>query len=305
MSGRFPVPRKGFGALFRLLGQSDEVVSQTRFFPLTPIVAYLAAARGRRIAIVDHGSGHFRFASPVLDALSIGYEHGITAALALVRPRYFGVSAASVQWLRHFGIRSATVLPNGIDMRETPLPARSAEDYGNPTVLYAGRLIPEKGVRELIAGFCLWRERSGRRGTLRVAGEGSLQTEVAATAGADPGVIFLGKLAPARVAEELDRAHILINPSNYPEGLPTVLLEAGRAALAVISTPNGGSAELIDGAQTGWLIERGTPVAIADALDEIVSQPLEALRRGRNLYGVVAERHSWPSIVSQYAKATS
>jgi hypothetical protein len=87
MSGRFPLPRKGFGALFGVLGACDDVISQTRFFPLTAIVAYLAAARGRRIAIVDHGSGHFRYASPLLDALSIAYEHAITIALALVRPR--------------------------------------------------------------------------------------------------------------------------------------------------------------------------------------------------------------------------
>ena len=35
---------------------------------------------------------------------------------------------------------------------------------------------------------------------------------------------------------------MLVNPSNYPEGLPTILLEAGAAALPVISTPRGGSA---------------------------------------------------------------
>jgi glycosyltransferase involved in cell wall biosynthesis len=190
-------------------------------------------------------------------------------------------------------------------MRETALPSRSADDYASPTVLYAGRLIPEKGVRELIVGFRLWRKRSGRDCRLRIAGEGPLEAEVVTAAQADSHVAFLGKLSPARVAEELDGAQILVNPSNYPEGLPTILLEAGRAALPVISTPNGGSAELIDGAQTGWLIERGTPDAIACALDEIVAQPLEALRRGRNLYDVVAERHSWPSIVSQYASATS
>jgi glycosyltransferase involved in cell wall biosynthesis len=301
MSGRFPVPRKGFGALFRLLGESDEIMSQTRFFPLTTVVAYVAAAHGKRIAIVDHGSGHFRFASPILDALSIAYEHAVTLALALVRPRYFGISGASVRWLRHFGIKRAGVLPNGIDPRDAALPVRSADDYRNPTIFFAGRLIPEKGMRELLAGFRLWRERSGREGRLVIAGEGSLEGEIAAAAAADPQVTFLGKITPARVAEELDRAQILVNPSNYPEGLPTLLLEAGRAALPVISTPNGGSGELIDGKETGWLIERGTPDAIANALDEVVERPLEALRRGRNLCDVVAQRHSWPSIVSQYA----
>ena len=299
MNGRFPLPYKGFGALWRQLGDADEVLAQTRFFALTPLVAVLAATRGKRIAILDHGSGHFRFRSRVLDALSIAYEHAVTAFLCALRPQFFGISGASVRWLRHFGIRAAGVLPNGIELRQTPLPVRSEDDYSHPAIFYGGRLLPEKGVRELIDGFRRWR-RGGGDGALRIAGEGPLEVEVRAAASQDERITFLGKLAPEGVADELDRAHVLVNPSNYPEGLPTLLLEAGRAALPVISTPSGGSGELIDGRETGWLIERGAPESIAAALAAVAGAPAEALRRGRNLCDVVARRHSWPSILARY-----
>jgi glycosyltransferase involved in cell wall biosynthesis len=69
------------------------------------------------------------------------------------------------------------------------------------------------------------------------------------------------------------QATVLVNPSNYPEGLPTILLEAGLCGLAVISTPAGGAVEIVSDGETGLLIEHGEPVRIAEALQKLDTTP--------------------------------
>jgi glycosyltransferase involved in cell wall biosynthesis len=179
------------------------------------------------------------------------------------------------------------------------MPARDVSAFAKPIIFYAGRLFPEKGVIELVdavEGLAL----SGQPIELRVAGRGPLSSLLQSRAVKSEVLTYLGSITPGEVAAELDRATVLANPSNCYEGLPTVLLEAGAAALPVISTRRGGSSEVIRDGSTGWLIDEGNAGCIASGLADVVSQPKEAIRRGAELFGLVQERYTWPSIVRKF-----
>jgi glycosyltransferase involved in cell wall biosynthesis len=292
----FPIPIQGTRLVAEFL-HCDVVIAQTRFFLTSLAAAILARSWGGRICVVEHGSGPLRSVSLFTLATS-AYERAITAALKCFSPKFFAVSDASADWLRHFGINDARVLPNGIAPRATR-PLRDVSAFAKPIVLYAGRLFPEKGVIELVDAveeLAL----SGQPIELRVAGRGPLSSLLRSRAVKSEVLTYLGSITPGEVAAELDRATVLANPSNCYEGLPTVLLEAGAAALPVISTRRGGSSEVIRDGSTGWLLDEGTVECIASCLADVVSQPKEANRRGAELFKLVQERYTWPSIVRQF-----
>ena len=122
--------------------------------------------------MVDHGSGPLRVSPRPLALASLVYERVATAALKRLSARFFGVSRASTDWLREFGIFDAEIVPNGIAPRPV-VPTRNRDTFDQPTVFFAGRLLPEKGVRELVDAVELL-VREGNNVRLRIAGEGPL-----------------------------------------------------------------------------------------------------------------------------------
>jgi glycosyltransferase involved in cell wall biosynthesis len=230
---------------------------------------------------------------------SLAYEHAATAALKRLAARFFAVSAASANWLRRFGIANAPVLPNSVASLATPPHQQVLGNRKKSVVFYAGRLLAEKGVLELVDGVELLAER-GYAVEVRIAGEGPLAETLRRRAASSSRVIYLGRVAHSIVEKELSDATVFVNPSKLPEGSPTVLLEAGLAALPVISTPFGGSAELIHHGHTGWIIPSSDAESIAAALTDVISHPEEASRRGMALFRYEQENYTWPSTVRRF-----
>lgn len=121
--------------------------------------------------------------------------------------------------------------------------------------LYVGRLSHEKGILQLLQQ---WPDRP----RLKVAGSGPLEAEVTAAAG--PSVELLGQVTSERVRELLAGAKGLVFPSVWPEGLPTVYLEALAAGTPVLASPESVVGRLVAEQGTG-LVHRGM---LADDLAE-------------------------------------
>jgi glycosyltransferase involved in cell wall biosynthesis len=235
-----------------------------------------------------------------LASASLVYERAATVALKRLSARFFAVSRASANWLSSFGIRDARLVPNGTVPRQE-MPLRDRNVFKTPTIFFAGRLLPEKGLSELIEAVGSLVD-EGLDITLRIAGEGPLSGRIEARARASPFLTYLGRISSNDVARELDRASIFVNASQLPEGLPTILLEAGTAALPVVSTPFGGSSELISDGRTGWLINTAGVTAIAEGIRSVVRQPDEALRRGMALFRSIQRTYVWPIIVNNFLR---
>jgi glycosyltransferase involved in cell wall biosynthesis len=136
-------------------------------------------------------------------------------------------------------------------------------------VLYVGRLVAEKGLRELLdaAGRL-----HGSRPRLQLAlvGEGPLRTELQALASATGvPVHFAGAQPPAEVARWMAASNLVTLPS-YSEGHPNVLVEALACGRPVVATPVGGIPEVVD-ASSGLLV----PVRDAAALATGLTQALQ------------------------------
>lgn len=112
-------------------------------------------------------------------------------------------------------------------------------------VLYVGRLVAEKGLRELVQAMQELRK-SRPRAELVLVGDGPLREELCALA-RDPAqnLRLVGAQAAAEVAQWMAACNLLALPS-YSEGHPNVLVEALACGRPVVSTPVGGVPEVVD-----------------------------------------------------------
>jgi len=165
----------------------------------------------------------------------------------------------------HWGI-SPALLP--ADIRERR-PARR--------LLYAGQLIPEKGVHTAIAALGYFAgEAEFATITLTIAGGGrNLEYEKALRAlpaqlGIGERVQFLGKI-PRETLSSIYREHdILVFPSEWEEPFAITPLEAMAAGLVVVGTLTGGSGELFRDRETAMTFATGDAKDCARAIRELV-----------------------------------
>ncbi len=123
-------------------------------------------------------------------------------------------------------------------------------DHDGGYWLYVGRLSEEKGILPVVRDWPAGLE-------LKVAGSGPLEDQVRAAAG--PGVQMLGQVPNAEVRRLLASARGLVFPSLWPEGLPTIYLEALAAGTPVLAAPQSIVGRLVAEEGTG-LVAQGRVV---------------------------------------------
>lgn len=141
-------------------------------------------------------------------------------------------------------------------------------------ILYAGRLVPLKGLPRLLDAVAILERREPGRWQLALAGHGSeelkLRGQVDAL-GLRDSTVFLGSLGPAEVARWMNGADLLCLPSET-EGRPNAILEALSCGCPVVATPVGGIPEIVRPG-CGILVRHEGPEALAGALSAAAARP--------------------------------
>jgi len=162
-------------------------------------------------------------------------------------------------------------------------------------ITYMGRLIDSKGVLDLIKVLARLVE-TGRDVVLVVAGQGPL-TEAMAKRAAEQRLVERVRLLGWRdrdyVAELMFLTDVLVLPSTYREGLPTVLIEAGAARKPVVAYRNRGSDDVIVDGQTGFSVPGHDVAALTDAIARLLDDRDLARRMGEAGYERVRSTFSF------------
>jgi glycosyltransferase involved in cell wall biosynthesis len=137
-----------------------------------------------------------------------------------------------------------------------------------PTAVYAGRLVPEKGVDVLLRAFARTRGLvPGAR--LVVAGDGPERTRVEQLArelGLDGSLTLTGYLPQPELERRLDAGWVQALPSLWSEPLGAVVDEALMRGTAVVASSSAGAAAAVAESGAGVLVAAGDEIALADAL---------------------------------------
>ena len=190
--------------------------------------------------------------------------------------------------------RRVAIVPQGV---------RAPEAAGEPepgTILFIGRLDPEKGVgvlllatRDLLAAH--------PNARVLVAGTGKLEEELKRQAQPlGDAVEFLGYVADPGPLYR--KAEVVVVPSLYePFGL--VALEAMACGRPVVASATGGLAEIITDGNDGVLVPPGDARALAMALSRVLSDEELAARLGQAARATCAERFTWAAAAQGYMAA--
>lgn len=155
-------------------------------------------------------------------------------------------------------------------------------------VLCVAALRDVKGHRHLIDACARLRDR-GRDFTCHLVGEGPLRSAIERQVkelGLGDRVRLHGSQPRSDVIRHMHAADVVILPSvlasrGNREGIPVTLMEAMACGLPVVSSRLSGIPELVRHQETGLLTEPGDDAGIADALEQLASDPELRRRYGR------------------------
>jgi glycosyltransferase involved in cell wall biosynthesis len=167
------------------------------------------------------------------------------------------------------------------------------------TLLYIGRLSPEKGINELIDFF-----KNNKTGLkLRIIGDGNLFNEVHNKCSELKNVHLFGFLNQEEIISHIKESDAIIIPSHEESG-PLVGLEAMASARIVISTKVGAMLDRLKGCENQFWFDIDNSESLKSVLDTIKSfnsQKIESIaEENRNRY---VEKYKMANIKSQYKNA--
>ncbi|QPN63428.1 glycosyltransferase family 4 protein [Synechococcus sp. CBW1004] len=188
-------------------------------------------------------------------------------------------SYATQKKLLQYGIQADEVIWNGV-----PVHPYDRQLNQTPTVAFAGRLVTEKGVDDLLDAMHILVRRIPAA-SLLVAGDGPERKHLEARArriGIGHHVVFLGHLSRLQLEERLKGAWVQVVPSRWEEPFGIVAAEAMMRGTAVLATNSGGLNEIIQDHETGLLVPANDPQSLAEALTTMLLNPRETETLGTN-----------------------
>ena len=248
-------------------------------------------------------------------------------ALAAVR-HWVACSHYMAQWLVNsngIAAERVSVIYTGVDTArcrphwELDPAQRSAmrEKYGvdDPeavVLLFAGRLVKEKGVQELLDAYERLRAVRGDRVRLLVAGnvrdsddprneKAVYGRAVAARMAAMPGVRWVGSLHPAQMHEFLLAGDVFVLPSLWDDPFPTVMLEAAAAGLPIVAAARGGITEFLqECAGFEFVADPANPQELCQAVDAYVTDAQRREAAGRWLQAKIERDFDWSRVCEEF-----
>lgn len=173
--------------------------------------------------------------------------------------------------LRAGGVETSSILPYFFEIPESV--ARPSQ--APPVVLFAGRLVPEKGALVLLEAMKLVASRIPEA-RLLIAGEGAqrgLLVKRIRELGLSSCVEFHGFTEHERMFDLLQSARVLALPSLWPEPVGLIAIEAMAAGIPVVASAAGGLPEVVEHGRSGYLVQPGSAAELADRLCIFLEQP--------------------------------
>jgi glycosyltransferase involved in cell wall biosynthesis len=247
---------------------------------ISGLVGFLATRLWRRpLLLTVRGSDVHLLDSPAMLWLHrhiYGWMHHIIAVSTDIAGKLGGMGVDPARVHRAF---------NGVDARFQPGDSADARGRtGLPAdrfiVLFVGLLVPVKGLDVLVQSLpgldapellCV------------LVGEGDSRAELERQAeelGVSRQLRFVGRQPSSEIQTWINAADVLVLPSRS-EGRPNVVLEAQACGVPVIATRVGGTPELVQHEQTGLLMDRDDPIALAGSLRRLMEDADLRRRLGR------------------------
>jgi len=272
-------------SLFSHLAKADVVHCHQQHILASSLSAMFCRATGRRVFVSDLGGG----GSDISSYLS-------TDALF---HRHLHISEFSRRIFGHTGKAIGEVIYEGIDtVKFSPAEKPQRE----PKVVFVGRVLPHKGVNDLIAAMPegLQLEIIGQPYHEQFARD---LREMASK----KNVVFRSDCDDDALVEAYRRAICVVMPSVYqtmygdcsriPELLGTSQIEGMACGTPAIVTDVGGLPETVIDQVTGFIVPPNDPITLGEKISWLAANPLRVEEMGTAARRHVVETFTWPLVV--------
>lgn len=214
---------------------------------------------------------------PVQDWAPLMAQHGLARRWRDVFGTILALSDAVRDRLVAEGIAVDDIVPAPIPVRDARPPLQ-----GPPTVLFAGRLVPEKGVHVLLDAFSrVLRELPEAR--LTIIGSGPAHSRLE-TIRRELGLSSVVEMRPHLPREALesaaDTAWVQVVPSIWEEPFGLAVAEGMMRGTAVVASRSGGIPSVLGDIDPCALVPAGDDRALADSLVHLLSDRARCERAG-------------------------
>lgn len=234
----------------------------------------------------------------------IGVLRSCLGTLARPLPRLDGYFCCSRYIRRHSGLGpEQPVVPWGLPGVES-WPTVPPSRFFTPdplTLVYSGQITEQKGLAVLLHALaqCRRAHRLVVIGDDRTEDAGACK-QLARRLGIASRICFHGQRPPEELPALLARSgQVLVAPALWDEPFSLTVLEGMAAAMAVVASATGGTAEAIVDGQTGLLFPRGQVRALAEGLDRLEEDRLLGQRLARQARETVRQRFTLERMVEQ------
>ncbi len=301
MNGRFPVLKisrekqrleKQFAA-----EKPDFCVIQTRFYTSSLFAARLCRKYKVPCIVIEHGTAHL-MRGGITGFLGNIYEHVTCKYVHHLCPDFYGVSLACCDWLKHFHINTDKVMYNSIDINAVTRAAAAGRNSlmaklppleNKKIIVFSSRLVPEKGVEQMIQAFEKIKEKYPDA-LLVMAGDGPMWDKINGIKPQD--VILTGRLPYEENLALIELGDVFCLPT-FSEGFATTVLESAALKTVVLTTPTGGSPQLIVDDDHGLLFPDMTPDSIYTALDTALADSQWRKTAAENAFDNLQKNFTW------------
>ena len=273
--------------LFSILARADVVHCHQRTVLSSSLLALAGRLTGRRVVVSDLGGG--------------GWDLSAFVPTDRWYRMHLHISEYSRTIAGHDGKPWARVISGGVDTVKFPQ-RRTARSDG--PVLFVGRLLPHKGIHDLIEGL-------PTGVALELVGQpydSAYHAHLLALA-KGKNVTFRSDCDDAALVDAYHRAMCVVLPSVYdsgfqppsrtPELLGQTLLEGMSCGLPAICTDVASMPEVVVNGETGWVVPPNDPAALGERIAWLRDHPAEAAAMGRAGRRRVEERFTWASVVER------
>jgi glycosyltransferase involved in cell wall biosynthesis len=160
----------------------------------------------------------------------------------------------------------------------------------NFIILFVGRLVPEKGIPELLKAA----ELLNKNVTIAIAGSGPMEETIKNQELRIKNIKFLGKVDQDKLPEYYSAADMVIVPSTHEEGFGRVIIESLACSTPVIGSNRGAIPEAMD-KTVGELITV-TPENIAKTIEYYLKDPKELMQKSKNARKFAEKRYGEKNI---------
>ena len=244
-------------------------------------LAAILSARSEPLIVHHHGITPIELIAPwsknSIGQLTLGRRQ--LESVATRADLGIGTSPHTAAELRHAGFSRVAIAPVMIDDSSWPEPGveRSARTVGaDPTVLFVGRITPNKAQHDLIEALALLRTRMPTV-QLRLVGSSVTPSyqraldKLVKSLGLDSAVAFAGSIPDSQLTNEYERADVFCSLSDH-EGFGMPLVEAAAHRVPIVAYDAGAVGDTVgDG---GMLLQTKSPELVATALERILTDEL-------------------------------